>query len=66
MLSEAEELAAVRPELDGEQIMALLGIAPGPIVGRAYKYLLEVRLDEGIIGEDAAEARLRAWFAEQE
>ena len=66
VLSEAEELAAVRPELDGEQIMALLGIAPGPIVGRAYKYLLEVRLDEGIIGEDAAEARLRAWFAEQE
>ena len=66
VLSEAEALAAVRPELDGEQIMALLGIAPGPIVGRAYKYLLEVRLDEGIIGEDAAEARLRAWFAEQE
>ena len=66
VLSEAEELAAVRPELDGEQIMALLDIAPGPIVGRAYKYLLEVRLDEGIIGEDAAEARLRAWYAEQE
>lgn len=66
VLSEAEELAAVRPELDGEQIMALLDIAPGPIVGRAYKYLLEVRLDEGIIGEDAAEARLRAWYAEHE
>ncbi|UOQ59352.1 CCA tRNA nucleotidyltransferase [Leucobacter rhizosphaerae] len=65
VLSEAEELAAVRPELDGEQIMALLGIAPGPIVGRAYKYLLEVRLDEGLIGADAAEARLRAWHVEQ-
>ena len=62
-LAEAEELAAVRPELDGEQIMALLGIAPGPIVGRAYKYLLEVRLDEGPIGEEAAAGRLRAWFA---
>ncbi|QIM15572.1 CCA tRNA nucleotidyltransferase [Leucobacter insecticola] len=64
-LSEAEELAAVRPELDGEQIMALLGIPPGPLVGKAYKYLLELRLDEGIIGADAAEARLRAWYAEQ-
>ncbi len=64
-LSEAEELAAVRPELDGERIMAVLGIPPGPLVGRAYKYLLEVRLDEGVIGEDAAEARLRAWFASQ-
>ncbi len=64
-LSEAEELAAVRPELDGERIMALLGLRPGPLVGRAYKYLLEVRLDEGPIGEEAAEERLRAWFAEQ-
>ena len=64
-LSEAEELAAVRPELDGERIMGLLGIPPGPLVGRAYRFLLEVRLDEGLIGEEAAEARLRAWFAEQ-
>lgn len=65
-LAEAEELAAVRPELDGAQIMALLGIPPGPLVGRAYKYLLEVRLDEGPIGEDEAEARLRDWFAAQD
>ena len=65
-LAEAEELAAVRPELDGEAIMALLGVGPGPLVGRAYRFLLEVRLDEGPIGRDAAEARLRAWFAEQE
>ncbi|GAB2558475.1 CCA tRNA nucleotidyltransferase [Leucobacter ruminantium] len=64
-LAEAEELAAVRPELDGERIMEILGIPPGPLVGRAYKHLLEVRLDEGPIGEEAAEARLRAWFAEQ-
>lgn len=64
-LAEAEELAAVRPELDGEQIMSMLGIGPGPLVGRAYKYLLEVRLDEGPIGEAAAAERLRAWFAEQ-
>lgn len=65
-LAEAEELAAVRPELDGEQIMAILGIPPGPIVGRAYRYLLEVRLDEGPIGAEMAEARLRAWHAEQD
>lgn len=66
VLSEAEELAAVRPELDGEQIMGLLGIEPGPTVGRAYKYLLEVRLDEGVIGPEAAADRLRAWYADQE
>ncbi|UOQ58947.1 CCA tRNA nucleotidyltransferase [Leucobacter allii] len=64
-LAAAEELAAVRPELDGQRIMAILGIPPGPLVGRAYKHLLEVRLDEGPIGEEAAEARLRAWYAEQ-
>lgn len=64
-LSEAEELAAVRPELDGEQIMRLLEIPPGPLVGKAYKYLLEVRLDEGPIGAEAAEVRLREWFREQ-
>ncbi|MFC6235712.1 CCA tRNA nucleotidyltransferase [Leucobacter soli] len=63
-LAEAEELAAVRPELDGEQIMAVLGLPPGPEVGRAYKFLLELRLDEGPIGEEAAAERLRAWFAD--
>jgi poly(A) polymerase len=63
VLAEEEELAAVRPELDGEQIMALLGIRPGPIVGEAYRYLLEVRLDEGPIGPDAAAERLRTWWA---
>ena len=61
-LAEEEELASVRPELDGEQIMALLGIRPGRDVGEAYRYLLEVRLDEGPIGEDAAADRLRAWW----
>ncbi|MFF2495599.1 CCA tRNA nucleotidyltransferase [Agromyces sp. NPDC058064] len=63
VLAEEEELAAVRPELDGQQIMRLLDIRPGPVVGEAYKYLLEVRLDEGPIGEDAAAERLRAWWA---
>ncbi|MFF2276859.1 CCA tRNA nucleotidyltransferase [Agromyces sp. NPDC058126] len=66
VLAEEEELAAVRPELDGQQIMKLLDIKPGPVVGEAYKYLLEVRLDEGPIGEDAAADRLRAWWAARE
>ncbi|GAA2032124.1 CCA tRNA nucleotidyltransferase [Agromyces tropicus] len=62
-LAEEEELAAVRPELDGQQIMSILGIRPGPVVGQAYRYLLDVRLDEGPIGEEAARERLLAWWA---
>ena len=65
-LAEEEELAAVRPELDGQQIMAALGVRPGPVVGEAYKYLLDVRLDEGPIGPDAARDRLLAWWAARE
>ncbi|MBP6683921.1 MAG: CCA tRNA nucleotidyltransferase [Leucobacter sp.] len=64
-LAEQEELAAVRPELDGAAIMRLLEIPPGPLVGRAYAHLLEVRLDEGIIGEAAAAERLFEWYREQ-
>ena len=63
VLAEEEELAAVRPELDGQQIMALLDMKPGPVVGEAYRYLLEVRLDEGPIGPDAATERLLEWWA---
>jgi poly(A) polymerase len=63
VLASEEELAAIRPDLDGEQIMAILGIRPGPEVGEAYRYLLELRLDEGPLGADEAEARLRAWGA---
>lgn len=62
-LSAAEELAAVRPELDGDQIQELLQIPPGRDVGDAYRYLLEVRLDEGPIGEEAAKQRLLDWWA---
>ncbi|SJN11703.1 tRNA nucleotidyltransferase [Leucobacter sp. 7(1)] len=64
-LAEAEELAAVRPELDGAQIMAILEIPPGPLVGQAYQFLLELRLDEGPIGAEIAEARLRDWYVAQ-
>ena len=64
-IAEQEELDAIRPDLDGQQIMALLGIKPGPVVGRAYKFLLNLRLDEGQLGEEEATARLRAWWAQQ-
>jgi len=63
-LSEKEELQSVRPDLDGEQIMRILKIPPGREVGQAYKYLLELRLDEGPLGAEEAEKRLRVWAAE--
>jgi len=62
-IAEAEGIAAVRPDLDGEQIMAILGLKPGREVGEAYRFLLELRLDEGPLGEVEAEGRLRAWWA---
>jgi poly(A) polymerase len=62
-LAEQEELLAIRPDLDGEQIMRILGLVPGPIVGEAYRFLLEQRLDEGPLGAAEAERRLREWFA---
>jgi poly(A) polymerase len=64
-IREAEGVAAVRPDLDGEAIMHILGIEPGREVGEAYRYLLEVRLDEGPLGVDEAERRLREWHAAQ-
>lgn len=64
-LLEEEELKAVRPELDGNEIAAVLGIRPGPVLGRAYKHLLGVRLDEGPIGTEAATRRLLEWWATQ-
>ncbi len=62
VLAEQEELQAIRPELDGEQIMSILGLKPGRDVGEAYQFLLELRLDEGEIGVDEATTRLRAWW----
>jgi poly(A) polymerase len=61
-LAEAEELAAIRPELDGDDVMKLLDIPPGRAVGEALAFLLEIRLDEGLIGEEQAEQRLRDWW----
>jgi poly(A) polymerase len=65
-LRQQEELDALRPDLDGNQIMALLGIGPGRAVGQALHFLMELRLDEGPLGEEAAAARLREWWAQQE
>lgn len=62
-LAEQEELDAMRPELDGNRIQEILGIPPGREVGEAYRFLLDLRLDEGVLGEDEAERRLRAWWA---
>ncbi|TWF98819.1 poly(A) polymerase [Kitasatospora viridis] len=61
-----EELDSIRPALDGNQIMALLELPPGPLVGRAYKHLLELRLERGPMTEDEAQAELKAWWAEQQ
>ena len=61
-LAAQEELAAIRPELNGEQVMEQLGIPPGRLVGEALTYLMEVRLDEGMIGDDSIRARLQNWY----
>jgi len=62
-LAAEEELASLRPALDGNRIMAILGLTPGREVGEAYRFLMELRLDEGPLPEEEAEARLRAWWA---
>jgi len=59
-----EELDAIRPDLDGNAIMELLGIGPGPLVGQAYKHLLGLRMERGPLSREDAEAELRRWAAE--
>ena len=65
-IREREEIDAIRPDLDGEQIMTILDVGPGRIVGEARAFLMELRLDEGPLGEKEAEQRLRAWAAGRE
>jgi poly(A) polymerase len=60
-LQAREELARIRPALDGNQVMTYLGLPPGPLVGEALAHLLELRLDEGPIPEDEAYKRLSEW-----
>lgn len=64
-LAQEEELASIRPDLDGNRIMEILGIAPGRDVGAAYDFLLELRLDRGPLGEEEAERELRAWWEQR-
>ncbi|MGO3035772.1 MAG: CCA tRNA nucleotidyltransferase [Corynebacterium variabile] len=65
-LKEKEDLAAVRPELDGNEIMEILGLAPGPEVGKAWAYLKELRLDRGPMEHDEAVAALKDWWKDQD
>lgn len=64
-LAAKEELKAIRPELDGTEVMALLGLGPGPAVGKAMKFLLEVRMEEGILGDNEVRRRLLDWWRDQ-
>jgi poly(A) polymerase len=64
-LQAQEELAAIRPDLDGHDVMARLGLRPGPEVGEALSFLLELRLEEGPLGPEEAGRRLDAWWAER-
>ena len=64
-LREKEELAAIRPDLDGRQVMERLGVKPGPVVGEALAYLLELRLEEGPLSEEEAGRRLDEWWQQR-
>ncbi|MFI2361455.1 CCA tRNA nucleotidyltransferase [Promicromonospora sp. NPDC019610] len=64
-LREQEEIDAIRPDLDGTQIMEILGISPSRAVGEAYKYLLGLRMERGPLGEDVAAEELKKWWAER-
>ncbi len=64
-LAQEEELAAIRPDLNGNEIIEILGIKPGPIVGKAYDYLLELRMEHGPLGRERAIEELLNWHSER-
>lgn len=64
-LAQEEELAAIRPDLNGNEIIEILGITPGPLVGKAYDYLLELRMDHGPLGRERAIEELHKWSKQQ-
>lgn len=64
-LAEQEELARIRPEIDGREVMEHLGVGPGPVVGEALEHLLGLRLDEGEVGREEALRRLDEWWRER-
>jgi len=63
-LSAQEELKKIRPDLDGHEIMNILGLPPGRDVGRAYTYLLDLRMEHGPLGKERATQELRRWAGE--
>ena len=63
-VSAREELASLRPEIDGQRVMELLGVPAGPAVGAAMEFLMDIRLEEGILGEDVVVERLKKWWSE--
>lgn len=65
LLRQQEDMNRMRPALDGVKIMEILGLSPGRVIGQALAFLLEIRLEEGEIGEEAETQRLRAWWAER-
>ncbi len=65
-LAEQEELDAIRPDLDGNRIMEVLGVGPGRVVGQAYAFLLELRMERGPLAPEEAEAELRTWWSARE
>jgi len=65
VLMEQEELNKIRPDLSGEQIMEILKIKPSPMVGKAYDFLLELRLEHGPLGEEKAKELLINWWQQQ-
>ncbi len=61
-LREREELAAIRPDLDGTQIMEILGVGPGPIIGKAYAHMLAIRMEHGPLSPERAREELVTWW----
>lgn len=64
-LKEKEDFDAIRPDVDGTEIIDVLGIKPGPMVGKAYRHMLEYRLDNGPTPHDTAVEELKRWYADQ-
>lgn len=66
VLQEQEELAAIRPDLNGQEIMETLGVKEGPVVGQAYKFLLDLRMEEGPLSKEVVRERLLQWWAQRQ
>ena len=64
-LREREELDSLRPEIDGIKVMEILEIGPSRQVGEALSFLMDIRLDEGLLGEEEVISRLKAWWVER-